>query len=351
MKTLSFNARKIEALVYAVLGLFVFAVPFVTSREFHVINWYRLWHEWFHVSLYFLVFLINVYVLVPGLLLKKKYINYLLWILVIIVAVTVMDSLVLNLYPPHDPAPGRPFMGGRPGPKPFPMILVDHIIFIILISGAGAASKLVNQWLNEEKLRKDIEKEQLRTNLALLRQQVSPHFFMNTLNNIHALVDINTEDAKDAIIRLSTLMRYLLYDTAKGEVSLKKEIDFINSFIALAKLRFSEKVTIEVKFPENIPDISIPPMLFISLLENAFKHGVSYQSDSFIYFELTCNETSLHCNIRNSKHKIAAPEFGEYSGIGLENIKKSLKLLYDTDYSLIISDLEHEFVVNLTIPL
>ena len=229
------------------------------------------------------------------------------------------------------------------------MIRVSYIIAILVV-GAGTASKLITKWLEEEKLRKDLEKEQLKINLALLRHQVSPHFFMNTLNNIHALIDINTEHAKDAIVRLSTLMRYLLYDSAQGTIALKKEIEFINSFVSLMQLRYSEQVDIQVKIPEQIPDVQIPPMLFVSFLENAFKHGVSYQSKSYIHFELKIQTNILLCSIQNSKHNAHTSQDSEYMGIGLENIKKSLQLLYNSNYTLNISDNPNSFDVGLTIP-
>ena len=174
---------------------------------------------------------------------------------------------------------------------------------------------------------------------------------MNTLNNIHALVDINTETAKDAIIRLSTLMRYLLYDTAQGQTSLKKEIEFIESYITLMQLRFSDKVQIYVEVPHNIPDIQIPPMLFISFLENAFKHGVSYQTKSFVDFKLKVIDNQIDCNIKNSKQKIRENFDKSYSGIGLTNIRKSLELLYTKDYLLNIIENDKEFEVKLTIPI
>ena len=133
--------------------------------------------------------------------------------------------------------------------------------------------------------------------------------------------------------------------------SLKKEIEFIESYISLMKLRFSSKVFISVEVPEKVPEIQIPPMLFISLIENAFKHGVSYPLKSYIYFELRISENSLNCIIRNSKHKIAADFLGDYSGIGLDNIKESLKLLYEDNFQLNIRDKESEFEVDLKIPI
>jgi LytS/YehU family sensor histidine kinase len=234
---------------------------------------------------------------------------------------------------------------------PFLGTILNNLIAALLIIGSSTAFELEFKWRSEQQLRKDAEIEQLKTNLALLRHQVSPHFFMNTLNNIHALIDINTELAKDAIVRLSTLMRYLLYDSAQGTIALKKEIEFINSFVSLMQLRYSDQVDIQVKMPEHIPDIHIPPMLFVSFLENAFKHGVSYQSKSFIHFELKMQTNNLFCSIKNSKHNAHTSQDGEYMGIGMENIKKSLQLLFRDNYSLNIADNQNSFEVDLTIPL
>ena len=131
----------------------------------------------------------------------------------------------------------------------------------------------------------------------------------------------------------------------------EKEIEFINSFISLMKLRHSDEVEVTVVIPEQVPDTKIPPMLFISLLENAFKHGVNYPMKSYICFELQIIGNSLNCVIKNSKHKAAGNAQGEYSGIGLDNIKESLKLLYGDDFQLNILDKENEFEVDLKIPI
>jgi LytS/YehU family sensor histidine kinase len=235
--------------------------------------------------------------------------------------------------------------------KSFLMTILDNTILSILVIIAGTTIKMMSKWLTEEGRRKDVEKEQLKTELALLRHQVSPHFFMNTLNNIHALVDINTETAKDAIIRLSTLMRYLLYETAQGHTSLKKELEFIESYISLMQLRYSNKVKITFDIPKIIPEIQIPPMLFISLLENSFKHGVNYQSESFVSFKLVISDLKLHFTIKNSKHKKTEPQEKAYSGIGLSNIRKSLSLLYQHDFKFEIVDQKDNFEVQLIIPI
>jgi len=174
---------------------------------------------------------------------------------------------------------------------------------------------------------------------------------MNTLNNIHSLIDLNTEDAKDAVIRLSTMMRYLLYETSQGYTSLKKEIGFIESYISLMQLRFSKRVKVNLEVPEGIPDLQIPPMLFISLLENAFKHGVSYQKDSFVLFSIALSDNKLNCIIKNSKHhKVPNPE-KRYSGIGIANVKKNLELHFGNNFIYEVMETETEYQVHLSIPI
>jgi hypothetical protein len=351
MKSMRINSRNIEAFFYILIWTLVFSVPYFSERGSGHINWNEVLKNWMRVFGYLVIFLINVYFLVPRLLLKKRYLNYFTLVSALIVMVIGISIISPTGPPPYAVSEiERPAVNASRQKPPF-MAFADNLIICILIVGAGTTIKLMSKWLNEEQLRKDVEKEQLKTSLALLRHQVSPHFFMNTLNNIHALVEIDSGKAQDAIERLSTLMRYLLYDSAQSTIELKKEIEFINSFVSLMQLRHSDEVEVKILIPDQIPDIKIPPMLFISLLENAFKHGVSYPMSSYIYFELKIHQDTLSCNIKNSKHKAVANQFDEYSGIGLANIKKSLNLLYDQDYKLDISDKEHEFEVNLTIPL
>ncbi|MFZ4707832.1 MAG: sensor histidine kinase [Bacteroidales bacterium] len=356
MKRLSLDSRKIEFLSYFLIWSFVFSVPYFSERSSGHINWNEVAANWMHVVGYLVIFLINVYILVPKLLLKKKYWPYFVSVSALIILVVAINMNVPTGKPPKNDSPTG-ISNSRTSPvnevrmqKPPIMAFADNLIICILLVGAGTTIKLMSKWLSEEKLRKDAEKEQLKTNLALLRHQVSPHFFMNTLNNIHSLIELDTEKAQDAVERLSTLMRYLLYDSAQNTIELKKEIEFIRSFVSLMQLRHSDEVQVTVLIPNQVPDIKIPPMLFISLLENAFKHGVSYPMKSFIYFALQVHDNKLDCIIKNSKHKTVAKQYDEYPGIGLENIKKSLDLLYAQEYKLHISDTENEFEVNLTIP-
>ncbi len=366
------NIRNVELIIFIVGWMAILAIPFFNYRHNNSVDWTKVTGEWVRLFSFLILFAINVFVLVPKFLFQKRYLFYIgstLLVILIINAVYLIWGFIITpakplMMPPMDLGPGMPPMelgNGMPAPigyrpasppeqKSIFMVLADNLIISILIIGAGTSIKMVSQWLNEEGRRKDLEKEQLKTELAFLRHQVSPHFFMNTLNNIHALIDINAEDAKSAIIELSTLMRYLLYDTAHGHTTLKKEIHFIESYIALMQLRFPQKVTVLLDVPENIPDIQIPPMLFISFLENAFKHGVSFQNESYVSFKLSLTDGRLNCIFKNSKVNSVHGIDKSYSGIGLNNIKQSLKLLYGDDFLLNIPENDADFEVQLSIP-
>jgi hypothetical protein len=354
MKSLQLNSRKIEILLYVVIWALVFSVPYFSERSSGHINWNEVAKNWTNVTGYLVVFLVNVYILVPRFLLKKRFLNYFISVFALVFFIIALPLLLQPGIPPYS---GPPNDGLRtpginsPMQKPPIMVFADNLIICILLLGAGTAISMMKKWLSEEKLRINAEKEQLKTSLALLRHQVSPHFFMNTLNNIHTLIELDSEKAQDAVDRLSTLMRYLLYDSAQSTIELKKEIEFIHSFISLMQLRHSEEVDVKTVIPEQIPNVQIPPMLFISLIENAFKHGVCYPLKSYIYFELYIEGTYLHCIVKNSKHKNTANQHGEYSGIGLGNIKDSLRLLYEDNFRLNILDTENEFEVTLSIPI
>ena len=171
---------------------------------------------------------------------------------------------------------------------------------------------------------------------------------MNTLNNIHALVDIDPQKAQETIVELSHMMRFVLYEGDKKGVPLSKEMDFIRTYIKLMQLRYTDKVIITLDLPAEVPDRTLPPLLLISFVENAFKHGVSYLHESFIEIKATIEDNHLHFVCRNSKAEKSNEEKG---GVGLSNVRKRLNLLYDRSYSLRICDDANVYIVELIIPI
>ena len=197
-----------------------------------------------------------------------------------------------------------------------------------------------------KKARKELERTQLNTELAFLKNQVSPHFFFNTLNNIYSLIQINTDDAQDSVLKLSKLMRYLLYESEQGHTLLSREIEFMKNYIDLMRLRLNNKVSVIVSFPDNYTDTEIFPLLFISFIENAFKHGISYNNKSFIYITLVIDLDEIHFSCQNSINE-SDEKTENSSGIGLENIQKRLALLYPQKHELSISKEKEAFNVLL----
>ena len=180
---------------------------------------------------------------------------------------------------------------------------------------------------------------------------------MNTLNNIHALVDIDPEKAKTSIVDLSKLMRYVLYEGNHPMVPLGRDVDFLRNYLKLMQLRYTDHVSISVSIPDELPDSLIAPMLLITFVENAFKHGVSYQQQSFVSIKLQAEDQRLLFSCRNSKKQAdqtstqpASKRISE-CGVGLANVKKRLDLLYGRNYTLDIKDEAETYNVELNIPL
>lgn len=372
-QTAHINIELVIAFGYIIIWLVVYALSYFKLRIYNEILWEKVMSEWILTTSLMLLFFLNTYLLVPKLIFLKKYLSYIFATLAITASITgsavwlqqQFEASNPSQMPPMEIGPGLPPMElsqSMPAPMGFRadvgnvpksplLIYIDYLIVGLLVVAAGSTLRILTRWLKEEERRKDIEKIQLRTELELLRHQVNPHFLMNTLNNIHALMDFDVDKSKDAIIRLSTLMRYLLYDSTKGKTSLLKELNFIESYIILMQLRYPEKVDIQTQIPDNLPDTEIPSMLFISFIENAFKHGVSYRQNSFVHFRIEKIDNSLICTVRNSKHDRLIIEKSHYSGIGMKNVKRSLELLYQHNYTLDINDNETTYEVMLRIPI
>ena len=243
----------------------------------------------------------------------------------------------------------NPRMKGHDGP---PAFIDEHdivaIVILLLMFGANLGIKGYFKSRRDQKRLIALEKENLEQQLEYLKYQINPHFFMNTLNNIHALVDIDPEKAKDTILELSKMMRFVLYEGDKRGVPLNREFDFIRNYVTLMRLRYTDKVKISVDLPTEAPDKLVPPLMLITFIENAFKHGISYQHESFIDVKVGIEHERLRFQCRNSKADKPNQEKG---GVGLANVKQRLHLLYDNNFTLHIQDEPDIYNVELTIPL
>ena len=187
--------------------------------------------------------------------------------------------------------------------------------------------------------------------MTFLRQQISPHFFMNTLNNIHALVDLDPENAKESCIRLGRMMRYLLYDSESGRTRLLKEVEFMQSYVELMRLRFTENVKIEMNISVSLRDVEIPSLLFTPILENAFKHGIHPLFESFVQISLEQSQGKIRFMVRNSFHPELEGSPEKHSGLGLANVRHRLHLLYGKEELLTVSPESQVYTVILELPI
>src|SRR6056297_3213 len=230
----------------------------------------------------------------------------------------------------------------------------------LIVGGVTTTAKIVINWVEDQRRMRELEKENLQSELKFLRSQINPHFLFNTLNSLYALTLKKSDLAPEMLIRLSEIMRYMLYDCNEPKVLLDKEVKFMGSYVELERLRYGEDVEIDFKVEGGIQDQKIAPLLFIPFFENAFKHGLSNRigqgwiSISFLFQEEMVTlliensvpeEKDQHMWVQKSKSK------SDSSGIGLENIKRRLNLLYPDEHTLDIEKSPKQFKITLTINL
>jgi hypothetical protein len=387
------KSRKIpEYVIYLFLWLLFLIIPLITNNYGAKGDFLKICYDWLRMLPFILVFIINNLWLLPHLLFKGRTNFYIITLVMVAILISTTfqflnpalyknDPKLLEQIILKDPQWGREEM--RPGATPSlpgnipaspelfksgaegggsenrklplpnqPLFQFINTLFIsLLIAGFNTAIAVTNRWFADEQMRKEIEKEHMQSELAFLQNQVSPHFFMNTLNNIHALIEADQKLAQNAVLKLSEMMRYLLYESGRGTTTLKREIDFLRSYVKLMQLRVDESVKVSFEFPDNFINVNLPPLLFISFIENAFKHGVSYRESSALSFKIiqhpdslefiAVNTVSIYRNTDSSIHP---------GGIGMGNIKKRLNLLYGEKYHLNIESNDYEFKVKLIIP-
>jgi two-component system, LytTR family, sensor kinase len=306
-----------------------------------------------------LLFYLTYFFLVPRLFLNNRkqyfYISVLLAIGILFGATELMsnwlfpdDLLIQRMDLIREKIAAEGFKFNGPSPS---MRYVNSIFASILVAALAMGLRVTEAYSEKEKQNRELEKEKLTADLGLLKNQVSPHFFFNTLNNIYALIESGSADAGTAVLKLSKMMRYVLHDSEQNKVSLDQEMAFMNHYIDLMRLRLSEKVKISVDFRPHSGEIGIPSMIFISFIENAFKHGVSYREPSFIEISLKTSATELIFSCINSRFTEQDHNAAESSGIGLENVKKRLDLIFPGKHKLDISETPATFSVLLTINL
>ncbi len=271
------------------------------------------------------IFYVNYFLLANRFLFKGQTFNFLLFNLALVVLCVWGQHLLHEwLWAPQRRSPRYEYYKN--------MALIRHAFSFALTAAVAVAVRIMQRWQQSEAARKMQETEQLKSTLSHLQYQIQPHFFFNSLNNIYALVDISPEKAKNAIHRLGKLMRYLLHDTNAEQVALSNEITFLKNYVDLMRLRLTDNVQVQYDFPEDTRHIQIAPLLFIPLVENSFKHGVSAKQSSFITIQMQIIDNQIVLEVNNTNFPKNEQDQGG-SGIGIDNLKKRLELLYPDQYS------------------
>ncbi len=383
------NQSRQENIIYLVVWGILFAAPLLslyirTVNDTNIIfDWSEVFIVWRKFAVYLVLFLIHNFLLAPLLVHQHRRVLYFSIVTAVMAAFITYqcvtrpdirkDESMRHIPPPMEqPNQPPPSIDNQPPPlfdnqrppefdnhhppklhreMPPPVLWerdIMSIVVLILMFGANLGMKLYFRSRKDQKKLLELEKKSLEHQLEYLRYQINPHFFMNTLNNIHALVDIDPAKAQETILELSKMMRFVLYEGDKQGVSLTREFEFIRTYIKLMRLRYSDKVKITIDLPTEAPDKNIPPLMLISFVENAFKHGISYQHESFIDVKVEVEQERLHFLCSNSKADKPNKEKG---GVGLTNVKQRLNLLYDNRYTLNIQDTQNIYTVELILPL
>lgn len=406
--TTHMNYRK-EHIIYTSIWLMLYLSPLaslymrMSSNPNITFSWHEILNAWEFNTVWLVLMLIHNFLLLPILILKRRTWQYLILASALLISCTFASYLIRPAGPrcydmdkrmemsdcnyyicgesdschapglcqkmEHDPKEDmcrKPIHGGKPFPRPrynpeelrpinpIPMLGPGEAVAFfggLLLMGMNLGVKLYFKTQEDREQREKLEKQDLERQLEYLRYQVNPHFFMNTLNNIHALVDINPERAKTTIVELSKMMRYILYEGDKKLIPVQREALFLKNYIELMRLRYSSRVSINLDIPEMMPDVMLPPLLLIIFVENAFKHGVSYAAPSFIDIKVTVTQEMLQFKCRNSRQEQKPDEKKKKGGVGLANARRRLDLLYHDKYSLEIKEDDKEYDVQLEIPL
>ena len=279
------------------------------------------------------LFYLNAVLLVPAFLYKRKYGFYLAVLAVCYVIIMLLHGSLFPVF-----VPGHRFLFFRSA--------AHNLIPFLFTVTVSTTYQILTDRMKADAQASEKQKENLKSELAFLRSQISPHFLFNVLNNIVAMVRLGSKELEPTVIKLSSLLQYMLYETDEEKVLLKNEVEYLQSYIDLQQMRFSQKLSMQVHFDVQDEWEVIEPMLLVPFIENAFKHGNGLQKNPEIHISLKVVDKRLDFQVRNKFIKTDTAK-DKISGIGLTNVSRRLDLLYEKRYELKIAESGEWFTVNL----
>ena len=285
-----------------------------------------------------LLFYLCYFWLIDRLWFKKQYIFFILVVVGLIFCVSYSKYELFSYFDLHK---------GKRHMPPFHAFVYFDFLSNLLPVVFAMAIRYAQRNFSLEIAQKEAQAQKLQADLTQLRYQLQPHFFFNALNNIYSLIAFDPQKAQQSVHSLSKLMRHFMQNSDQKQISLAEEVDFLQQYISLMQLRLTDKTTVQVDFPRQVPQLTIAPLLFISLVENAFKHGVSATSTTTLSFSLRVEGNTII--FRSENTKIPTQESLYSSGIGIDNLKKRLTLLYPERHQYTIEEKEGKYIAQLTI--
>ncbi|MBO3698220.1 sensor histidine kinase [Roseivirga sp. E12] len=327
------NSKWLQHPVFWVLSIYAIGDYFSISNFFKFIDFF--YSCLFHIPLFFLVY-INLAVLVPRFLQKGKYLQYGFLAIVLMQATYGLHELTFEVLLPL--LPTEYYMVSF---TDYEVLVTVFLIYLVLTT----LFKLSKSWYQLQR----VEKEKLSIELNSLKSQVNPHFLFNSLNSIYSLALSQSDQTAETVLELSNLLRYMLYEVGDDKVELSKELEMLENYIELQKLRADQSTKVTFNISGDPADKQIAPLLFFPLIENSFKHGVKGVSDDgFIDLQLDLSK-GIELTLKNNKGQVDDMEEGKYGGIGLENVKRRLALIYPGKHIFEVNETDSVFEVKLTI--
>ena len=346
MKTVWYNKKWVIILLHIAAWVLLFSLPAILTSSYnndkphepHENDTLNMILVWVMNLTWVLYFYFNALVLIPRFIYKN---NYRLFTAAQFVALILLLSISAFLF--KGMVSKEHFMISR-------HILFNIFVYLFFFS-CSTAYQLIKDKIKADRIHAQKLNENLKTELSLLRSQASPHFMFNVLNNMVALARKKSDLLEPSLIKLSSLMRYMLYESDEEKVSLDNEIDYLQSYIDLQQMRFGNKLTLHVQFHPADRQYQIEPMLLIPFVENAFKHGTGMIEDATIDIQLRAENNILYFSVQNKFNPSSEEEKDVTHGIGLANVKRRLNLLYGKHQQLLISERDSRFIISLQIHL
>ncbi len=343
------NIRKIFIVIFHITGwiLLYLLPPLITQSEIKLPQNFGDWLNWILV---FTFFYVNYLWLVPYILSKSKFLIYFLTIFLMLSTCYFASASYArhkyNMESREHKANSQQAVSHHRPPR---FRGYFSALFCLTILALSTSIRVTEGWYSNEKQKKEMENQKLGAELSLLKSQINPHFFFNTLNSIYSLAIVKSDRTPEAVLKLSELMRYIIYDTERKTVPLSKEVEYIANYIELQRLRLPDEVKVRLKTDMGDSDAVIEPLLLLPFVENAFKHGVDVEKGGTILIDIKLTGSELKLHVANPLVKDNGNIMDKHSGIGVKNTLKRLRLLYQDNFTFSAGPVRNNYVVDLVV--